>query len=100
MDPTGRFAYVANSASGDVTTFSIDPVTGVLTEVGTAVAAGDAPRSVTVDPTGRFAYVSNFDSDDVTTFSIDPVTGALTEVGTSVIAGTGPHSITILGGLR
>ena len=98
VGPSGRFAYVTNNTSNNVTTFSIDSVTGALTEVGTAVIAGSAPRSIAVDPAGRFAYVANFDSNDVTTFSIDSVTGALTKVGASVMAGTGSHSITLVGG--
>ncbi len=40
--------YVVNKYSHDVTTFSIDPTTGALSEVGSAVAAGVFPASVTV----------------------------------------------------
>jgi DNA-binding beta-propeller fold protein YncE len=82
-----------------VTTFGIDPTTGALTEVGTEVAAGTSPHTVTVDPSGRFAYVANGGFgffDPVTTFSIDQTTGALTKVGTEVPAGDAPHSIAIL----
>ena len=64
VDPSGRFAFVANQFSDDVTTFSIDPSTGALSEVVIPGPAGDAPRSVTVDPSGRFAYVANEVSDD------------------------------------
>ena len=39
---------MANITSDNVTTFSINPTTGALTEVGTAVAAGTGPASVTV----------------------------------------------------
>ena len=88
---------MANYNSDNVTTFRINTTTGALTEVGTAVAAGDAPISVTVDPSGRYAYVANFDSDNVTTFRIDTTTGALTEVDTEVATGDAPVSITTLG---
>ena len=88
---------MANLNSDNVTTFSIDPTTGALAQVGTAVLAGDGPRSVTVDPSGRFAYVANLNSDNVTTFSINPTSGALAELGTAVLAGDGPTSIVILG---
>ncbi len=33
VDPTGRFMYVTNSESQDITGFSIDPFTGALTEM-------------------------------------------------------------------
>jgi 6-phosphogluconolactonase (cycloisomerase 2 family) len=86
----GLFAYVANVGAGGVMTYSIDPSTGALTEVGTGVAAGDGPWAMAVHPSGEFAYVANFWSNDVTTFAIDPATGVLTEVGTEVAAGSGP----------
>ena len=98
--PSGRFAYVANFISDNVTTFSINQSTGALTGVGTEVAVGDGPILVTVDPSGRFAYVANNISDNVTTFNINQSTGALTEVGTEVAAGDGPASVTVLGGYQ
>ena len=48
MDPTGRFAYVANDFSDNLTSYSIDPATGALTEVGSEVAAGSGPGAVVV----------------------------------------------------
>jgi DNA-binding beta-propeller fold protein YncE len=35
VDPTGRFAYVANAGSNNVSMYSIDGATGVLTLIGT-----------------------------------------------------------------
>ena len=35
VHPSGRFAYVTNSASNDVSIYGIDAVTGVLTLTGT-----------------------------------------------------------------
>ncbi len=93
--PFALIAYVANTFSNNVTTFRIDPTTGALSEVGTEVAAGFEPLSVTVDPTGRFAYVANFFSNNVTTFRINPTTGALAEVGSEVAAGSRPFSVTV-----
>ena len=95
VDSAGGFVYVANYNSDNVSTFSINSITGTLTEVGTEVAVGTEPWEVTVDPTGRFAYVANRDSSDVTTFSINPTTGALTEVGTEIVAGTNPYSVAV-----
>jgi hypothetical protein len=67
----GAFAYTANNVGDNVSVFTIDTGTGALT-AGTAVNAGNGPRSVTVDPTGRFAYVANECSNDVSVFSIEP----------------------------
>ena len=35
VDPSGKFAYVTNSGSNDVSMYSIDPATGELTLIGT-----------------------------------------------------------------
>ncbi len=58
VDTTGKFVYVANSSSNDVSEFTIAPGTGALVAAGLPFAAGTAPNSVTVDPTGKFASVS------------------------------------------
>jgi DNA-binding beta-propeller fold protein YncE len=49
VDPTGNFAYVANANSNNVSGYSIDPATGVLTAIGgSPFAAGSSPLSVAV----------------------------------------------------
>jgi 6-phosphogluconolactonase (cycloisomerase 2 family) len=50
IDPSGQFAYVANDDSGDVSVYSIDTATGVLTQVAhSPFAAGTDPRSIAID---------------------------------------------------
>jgi 6-phosphogluconolactonase (cycloisomerase 2 family) len=49
VDPTGKFAYVANPNSNNVSGYTIDPTTGALTAIGgSPFAAGSAPSSVAV----------------------------------------------------
>ncbi len=87
VDPTGKFAYVANSTSNNVSAFTIDATTGALTLVaGSPFAAGTSPYSVAVDPMGKFAYVVNNGSDNVSAYAIDATTGILTEVAGSPFA--------------
>ncbi|MGD0600696.1 MAG: beta-propeller fold lactonase family protein [Terriglobales bacterium] len=93
VDPTGAFAYVTNSGSNNVSMYSINATTGVLTSGG-LIAAGTTPLSVAVDPTGKFAYVTNFGSNDVSMYTINATTGALTSIGT-IAAGSNPTSIAI-----
>jgi YVTN family beta-propeller protein len=81
VDPTGKFAYVTNSASNDVSMYTINATTGVLTPTG-MVAAGQSPTSIAIHPSGNFVYVTNSVSNDVSMYSIDPATGALTLIGT------------------
>jgi DNA-binding beta-propeller fold protein YncE len=49
VDPAGKFAYVANEISNNVSRYTIDPATGALTAVrGSSFAAGSGSRSVAV----------------------------------------------------
>ena len=72
VDPKSHLAYVANAGSGDVYTFSIDSLSGALTQIGTPVAAGTRPISVAISPNGQFVYTANTGSSDVSVFSINP----------------------------
>lgn len=95
VDPSGRFAYTVNRLSADVTTFSVDPATGLLTEVGTEVPTGSSPVSVAVDPSGRFVYVANRGSNNVSMFRINQTTGALAAIAAAVAAGTQPSAVVV-----
>jgi DNA-binding beta-propeller fold protein YncE len=105
VDPSGKFAYVANAGAGTVSAFTIDTTTGVLTPIDADpntggvqnFAAGTNPTALTVDPNGKFVYVANNEtvgSTTVSAFVINTTTGALTSAGT-VSAGTGPSSLTV-----
>jgi YVTN family beta-propeller protein len=89
------YVYVANYISNDVSGYTINTGTGVLTSVGAAVAAGTTPYSIAVDHTGMFVYVANLDSNDVSGYTINPSTGVLTSVGAPVTAGTEPFSVAV-----
>jgi YVTN family beta-propeller protein len=98
VDPTGKFAYVANNGCpddfvGNVTTYTINATTGALTAVLPNVSADFGPHSVTVDPSGKFVYVVNDGAIEVTAgsifvYALDPTTGTLTLTGNGVIFGT------------
>lgn len=95
VDPLGKFAYVANNDSGDVSVYTIDQITGALT-AGTSVAAGTNPRSVAIDPTGKCALVASAGSDNIKSYMIDSVTGALTPApGSPIATGVAPRSVAI-----
>src|SRR5262249_57507449 len=97
VDPSGKFAYVANSspASNSVSAYTIDTLTGALADVpGQVFAAGSGPASVAVAPSGTFAYVANLVA-DISAYSID-ADGALTPLaGPNVAAGTNARSIAV-----
>lgn len=97
VHPSGRFAYVTNASSSNVSAYSIDPATGALTAVsGSPFATGSLPFSLEVDPSDKFADVASRQSNSVSAFAIDPATGALTPVaGSPFAAGTNPVSLKV-----
>jgi 6-phosphogluconolactonase len=93
---TGKFAYVANRFSNNVSAYRIG-AHGALTPVaGSPFIAGSFPTSVAVDPTAKFAYVANnANDDDVSAYRIDD-NGALTPVpGSPFAAGRRPASVAV-----
>jgi len=98
VDPSGRFAYVANGdlfrGTGSVSMYTINATTGALTSIGTIVTAGAGASSVAVDPSGKFAYVTHEFSDNVSMFTINAATGALTSIG-MIAAGITPGSVAV-----
>lgn len=108
IDPSGKFAYVANNFNGalgnSISAYTINVGTGVLTAVaGSPFVAGVSPISVTIDPTGKFAYAANYGSSDVSAYLINTSTGALTPIDAdpntagiqNFLAGANPMSVTI-----
>ena len=91
VDRAGKFAYVTNSGSNDVSMYAING--GHLSSIGT-VAAGTKPVSVAVDPAGQFAYVANSGSNNIATYRITPTTGGLSLIG-MIATGLSPTSIAI-----
>jgi YVTN family beta-propeller protein len=80
VDPTGKFVYVTNSGSNDVSMYTINSTTGSLTLIG-MISAELSPTSIAIEPSGKFAYVTNSGSNDVSMYSIG-ATGSLTLIGT------------------
>lgn len=69
ITPNGRFVYTTNTASGNVSTYSIDPL-GRLELVTSATAAGKSPIDAAVTADGQFLYVLNSGSHTISIFSI------------------------------
>lgn len=80
------YAYVANSAGGDVTGFSIDPTTGALTVLaGSPFPTGalSTPLCVVVDPACKYAYAASGASGSpgyISAYTIDKASGRLTGI--------------------
>ncbi|MDR2859194.1 MAG: lactonase family protein [Mediterranea sp.] len=81
--PNGKYAYLINELSGQVTAFTYN--SGMLNEIQTIAAdTVDARGSadIHVSPDGKFLYASNrLKADGIAIFKIDEATGTLTKVG-------------------
>jgi 6-phosphogluconolactonase (cycloisomerase 2 family) len=84
-EPSGRFAYsIGTNNSGSIATYSINPITGTLTNTGLLFSAGlsvPGPLQSIVDPTGRFLYIANSNTNNVTGLQINTVDGSLSCLG-------------------
>jgi 6-phosphogluconolactonase (cycloisomerase 2 family) len=94
---SGQFVYVANENNNNVSGYTVNANTGVLTAIsGSPFSAGLRPRSVTVDPMGKFAYVANYDGGNVSGYTINAASGALTAIpGSPFLAGNSPVSVSV-----
>jgi 6-phosphogluconolactonase len=89
IDPTGRYAYVANDELNDntVSQYTIG-ADGMLRPMATPAAPTDgvSASNIVVDPTGRFVYVAHWNSSTISQFAIG-ANGALESLGNSMKAG-------------
>jgi 6-phosphogluconolactonase len=77
VDPMGRYLYVTNISSNNVSAYTIDATTGATTALTSPFPAGTRPVSATVDSAGAFLYVCNQSTKNITKFQINQATGGL-----------------------
>jgi 6-phosphogluconolactonase (cycloisomerase 2 family) len=80
--PAGTFLFVGDSASGDISIFSISATDGSLTAVGSPFPSGIAAAQLATDGLGKYLYATASGGAQVAAMSIGP-TGALTLVPNS-----------------
>ncbi len=91
---TASVLYVADATNG-VQAYSINGISGQLTAIGGAVAAGTNPSNIAVTPSGAYVFVTNAGSNDVSAFVVGSG-GALTAVsGSPFAAGSGPAAASV-----
>src|SRR5260370_19885609 len=96
VDPSGRFAYVANDLSNNVSMYAINATTGALTPTTPATVTTELnPVWVTVDPSVRFTYVANFEMNHISMYTINASTERLTSIASPIEARTNSLSVTI-----
>jgi 6-phosphogluconolactonase (cycloisomerase 2 family) len=76
VDPFGKYLYVLETLSSQVTPFTISQVSGSLT-AGTSVATGIQPTSMAIRGDDNWLFVANFQSATLSQYSIIPSSGVL-----------------------
>ncbi len=89
----GRFAYVANSGDGTISTASIGS-TGALTFQAQSAPAGSGVESMDVHPSGRFLYAADLSASTVRAFRINN-DGSLTPLGTVQSVDSNPRALVV-----
>ncbi|MBA3915615.1 MAG: beta-propeller fold lactonase family protein, partial [Acidobacteriales bacterium] len=74
LSRNGKFLYVVNANSNDITAFSVQPG-AQLSFIGKYSSGGLFPNSLALN--GTLMYVINHDSDQITAFRVSSATGAL-----------------------
>lgn len=93
IHPNNRFLYAANVSSHTVSVYSIDPLTGALSAVGTPTDSGSTgTNGLFFHPSGQFLYATNQSGNSVTGFTVAS-DGTLTVMAGSPFATTGATSI-------
>lgn len=82
VDPTGRYAYVANAGDDTVSAYRIHHQTGALSALpGSPFQAGRRPVALAAHPSGDFLYVANAGSGGIQRYRIEKALGAITADG-------------------
>jgi len=112
-DPLGRFVFVADAGSGDISAFTVDSASGALSAVsGSPFSTTESPQSLVVDPTGKFLIVATSPAASASTsggswahvsvYTIDQTTGALAAIGSpyKIEVPLDANSVTHAGGIN
>ena len=95
VDPTGKFLYVANQGSNNISTYSITSGTGfpvVITD--SPFGSESQPSFLAADPNGKYLYVGNqTGSAGIQAFGVS--SGSLNSIATYSVGNT-PTSIAVL----
>jgi 6-phosphogluconolactonase len=78
--PNGRYAYVTNTGSGTISSYSIEKSGKLTLAQGIAATSGVGPIDAAIAADGRALFVLNAGSNSITSFAIDR-DGSLTAAG-------------------
>ena len=76
IHPSGKFLYVLDSGSQDITFYAIGP-SGALSSIECPHCDALSPSGMAIDPAGEWLFVTNLEFGTVTNYTVNPVTGEL-----------------------
>jgi len=77
VDPFGKFVFVLDTLSSQISIFKISPISGGIT-AGAIAATGIQPTSIAIRGDDNWLFVTNFNSATLSQYSFAPATGVLT----------------------
>jgi 6-phosphogluconolactonase len=96
IHPSGKFAYAANESGNNISLFTIDSNTGVLSEVPPQTATGFTPVALAMNSGGTLLFAANEASSSIGVYTIDASSGALAEiVGSPFATNPNPNSVAL-----
>jgi DNA-binding beta-propeller fold protein YncE len=94
VEPTGRYAYVANAGDGDISAFHVHHKTGALSPVpGSPFELGARPLALAVHPRGQILYAAHEMPAGISIIPIESRFGALGDVAASVSLSVSPNAL-------
>ncbi len=94
IEPTGKFAYISDSSSRQISAYRINTSSGALKLSASVSLPSGLPVAMAIDSTGRFIYAVSTLDNKISAFSINSTDGSLTPINT-LSTGADPISITI-----
>jgi 6-phosphogluconolactonase (cycloisomerase 2 family) len=92
---SGKFLYVANGGTNNISQFTLDPSTGLPALIAGALpATGTGPRFMVNDATGKNILVATETGDSITELKVDLTAGTLT-VNQTVSTSVPPSGVVI-----
>lgn len=79
VDPYGKFLYVVDTGSSQISGFQISTATGALSAfAGAPTATNSGPTSISIRSDDTWMFVSNINAANLSQYAITPATGVLT----------------------
>jgi 6-phosphogluconolactonase (cycloisomerase 2 family) len=95
VDAYGKFLYVVDTGSNQLSGFEINPSTGSLTAFTTEPSTGSGPNAIAIRSDDSWLFVSNVNSNTLSQYSIVPATGGLTPAAEPITTFNYPSGVAV-----